>query len=144
MKMIPMIFGARCRKSKFTKLCAATVKKIDQSAETTITKLSERHQIRIRSIFGSTEEVYGGCLSDACLDYTITEWIVDNVGTDKEPLTISRCTRCFTPKSWGRGVECKSLHRLVLTWEGRREQAKRIAPCDCENFTPAMKKRRGT
>ena len=90
MKMIPLIVGARSRKSEFIKFCAAVVKPIDETAEAVITKLSDTDQFKIRCIFGSTEEVYSGCLSEACLDFASTEWIVADLSTNNQKIVISR------------------------------------------------------
>ena len=98
--------GARCRKSELKKFCNTVVQHMDPTVETSIPKLSQDDQTKIRKILGNEENLYDGCLGDNCLNYDTTEWIVENVGTDEEPATISRCTRCFFPKSFRRKWGC--------------------------------------
>ena len=139
MKMIPLIVGARSRKSEFIKFCATVVKSIDETAETVVTKLSEADQFKIRCIFGSTEEVYSGCLSEACLDFASTEWIVADLSTNSEKIIISRCSRCYVPKAWGRKMNCNSMYRIGL----RKTAAACVPDCQCDSCSRALKKRRG-
>ena len=127
--MLPDI-SARNRKSELVQRCALTAKSIDPNVETTITKLSKVDQYKIRCIFGSADEVYKGCLSDTCLDYDTTEWFVTDLSTKDRVITISRCKRCYTPKSFRRRFDCWAL------WDTKR-------PCDCDGCARALKKRRG-
>ena len=143
MKMIPMVAGARSRKSEIIKCCATVVSSVDESAETVITKLSDADQFKIRCILGCTEEVYSGCLTEACLDFDTTEWIVADLSTSSEKIIISRCNRCYMPKAWGRKMDCSTLYRLELIANGRKSAAACVPDCQCDSCSRALKKRRG-
>ena len=111
---------------------------VDPNTETTIANLSEEAQWRIRTILGGADEAYDGCLADACLEYDTTDWMKIDVSTPQEQHVILRCSRCYMPKAWGRGMDCKWMQRVFGSYG-----QKRSAPCDCEKCTGAIKKRRG-
>ena len=135
--------GERTRRKELITLCGEAAKLVDANTETTISNLSEEAQWRIRVIFGGADEAYDGCLAEACLEYDTTDWMKIDLSAPQEQIVILRCSRCYMPKTWGRGMDCKTLQRIVLRGEGRPEAAKRSAPCDCEKCTGAFKKRRG-
>ena len=90
---IPDAAGPRARKSDFLKRCAAALGVLDASAECDVTKLPDKDQNAIRSILSGDGEPHDGCLGPDCVDQKTT-WV-----TPKECV---RCSRCGTPKSFGR------------------------------------------
>ena len=90
---IPGVDGPRSRKTEFLKRCAEALKVLDASAECELTKLPNKDQNNIRLILGGEGEPYDGCLGPDCVDQKTT-WV-----TPKECV---RCSRCGTPKSFGR------------------------------------------
>ena len=90
---IPDAAGPRARKSDFLKRCAAALGVLDASAECDVTKLPDKDQNVIRSILSGDGEPYDCCLALGCVNQKTT-WT-----TPKECV---RCSRCGTPKSFGR------------------------------------------
>jgi len=113
---IPGPDGPRGRKSDFLRRCAEAARTANPLAETDIKRLSPEDQAVIRLALGCGEAPYEGCLSEGCLDEE-TSWVVRDLSMprDSRKLTMSRCSRCGTPKAFGRIVS--SLADIVRSME---------------------------
>jgi len=117
---VPGPDGPRGRKSEFLRRCAEAARTANPLAETDIKRLCPEDQAVIRLALGCGEAPYEGCLSEGCLDED-TSWASRDLSMprDRRALTMSRCTRCGMPKSFGRIVS--SLADIVRERRQKRD-----------------------
>ena len=102
--------GKHGKTHEFIQRCADAVKAADPNIKTDIPALSPEEQYAIRVVLGGGTEPYTGCLNEECLSKN-PEWLEADLSMPAHPrlrhlggytATLSRCSRCSIPKSYGR------------------------------------------
>ena len=110
----PFDAEGRTRSSEFLTRCQNALEIMDPSAETDPMKLSDEAAQNIHEILHGLEVVeipppYHGCYFPDCIDKE-PSWEVNvlRIPDGVETITISVCTRCRYPKSFGRTIKHRS------------------------------------